>query len=298
MMRVYWLALLCMLTATGCAVHDNRPPQADAAEPPPTFEITVARDVTYTPADWPQALAADIYRPVGPGPFAAVLLVHGGGWAYGDRGYMEGAARALARAGLVAVNISYRLAPKTRFPGQLHDLQQAMHFIHRRAADFQIDTARIGGYGYSAGAHLVSLLAVLTDDDALDAPHGGPSTRLQAVVAGGTPADLRVYEESGKLLRDFLGGTQKQMPARYDAASPTTHVTSQAPPFFLYHGQWDWLVPMAQARAFAERLQAAGVHAEFYRMRFRGHIAAALFDGGAQAAGIDFLRRMLGADGR
>ncbi len=242
-MRNSLLILLVGLASVGCAVHEFRPDQSSAQVPDYDFEVV--ESVRYTPDDWPSELAADIYMPEGAGPFPAVLVVHGGGWSGGSRGNMKSHSKALVRAGFVAVNISYRLAPDTQFPGQLHDLQQAMHWIHANAKQYKIDAARIGGFGYSAGAHLVSLLGVMRATDENDQPYGGKQTRLAAVASGGTPADLAAYEESGRLLRQFLGGTRQEMPERYAAASPITHVNAQSPPFFLYHGQWDTLVPIS-----------------------------------------------------
>lgn len=288
-----WLwGLVCILG--GCAVHQYEP--LDGVPELPDFAYTVNKDVRYSPPDWPQKLYGDIYIPKGDGPFPAVLVVHGGGWSGGSRSNRTATSKALAKAGFVAVNISYRLAPKTRFPGQLYDLQQAMHWMHAHARQYNIDPARIGGFGYSAGAHLVSLLALLTPGDALDKPYGGPQTRLKAVVSGGTPADLAAFGKSGRLLRQFMGGTKQQYPGRYAAASPSDHVSPAAPAFFLYNGQWDTLVPISQSENFAAKLQAAGVHVELYRLRFRGHILTYLIDGAAVKQGVIFLRRELLGD--
>lgn len=296
-MRNILILAFAVCVSCACAVHEFRPAEAadSGVASLPDYDFNVTESVVYTPEDWPKELVADIYVPQSEagGPYPAVLVVHGGGWSGGSPGSMDANAKTLARAGFVAVNISYRLAPETQFPGQLHDLQQAMHWIHTHAREYKIDTARIGGLGYSAGAHLVSLLGVIQPSDEIDQPYGGEQTRLAAVVAGGTPADLAAYEKSGRLLRQFMGGTNQEMPVRYAAASPIAHVSSHSPPFFLYHGQWDTLVPISQAENFAEVLHAAGVQAELYRLRFRGHLLTLVSDGSAVESGIEFLRRHL-----
>ena len=291
MPRYLFLMFACVWLSA-CAVHEHRP-DTTAAESVPEYKIQHVGPVRYTPDDWPEALSADVYLPAAEGRFPAVLVVHGGGWSGGERSNMKGNAQALARAGFVAVNISYRLAPANQFPDQLNDLQQAMRWIHRNAEQYKIDTARIGGFGYSAGAHLVALLGVTHADSVLDEPYGGKQTRLNAVACGGTPADLAAFGKSGRLLRQFMGGTKQQMPELYAAASPITHVNANSPPFFLYHGQWDTLVPISQSENFAARLQSAGVHAELLRLRFRGHIGAYFIDGTAIKKSIDFLQREL-----
>ncbi|MGO2240520.1 MAG: alpha/beta hydrolase [Halomonas sp.] len=100
----------------------------------------------------------------------AALLVHGGGWRNRTPEDMQSIAEQLAGQGYVAVNIEYRFVPEYRFATQLHDLQQAMAWIHANAEEWQVDTNRIVGVGYSSGAHLVSLLA-------LAEPYGGEQRR-------------------------------------------------------------------------------------------------------------------------
>lgn len=289
--RAYWMALLCWALA-GCAHHVNAPERLADRAPEGTF--TLEEGVVYTPAEWPEPLQADLYRPTASGPHAGVLLVHGGGWARGERADMQSIAEAVAEAGFVVMNISYRFAPAYRFPAQLHDLQQAVRWMRAHAAELDLDAEHIGGFGYSAGAHLVSLLSVAEGVEALDAPHGGQDTRLQAVVAGGTPADLRRYG-GGKLVPQFLGGTRDAMPERFALASPLVHVDAATPPHFLYHGTQDQLVDIGHAEDLLSALQQAGVPAELYRMRLRGHITAFLTDGTAVDRGIDFLHRRMPA---
>ena len=253
------------------------------------YEYRVVHDQVYTPENWPESLGADIYMPESQMRLPAVLVIHGGGWEKGrTRSDMHDIAVQLAEAGYVAVNISYRFAPAYQFPAQLHDLQQAMHWIHANAGTYQIDTDRIGGFGYSAGAHLVTLLAMVGEGDELDEPYGGPDTRLDAVVGGGTPSDLRKFD-SGRLVRQFLGGARQEIFAIYEQASPITHITADDPPTFLYHGGWDQLVPVEHAQDMYAELQQTGIESELYINHAYGHIAMFLFGGGAVNEATGFL---------
>ncbi|HUS25533.1 MAG TPA: alpha/beta hydrolase [Candidatus Binatia bacterium] len=254
--------------------------------------MRIERDLTYTPADWPAALEADVYRPAANGPFPAVLLVHPGAWAHGSRSDMDDIGRLLARRGFVAVDIEYRLAPQWHFPAPLQDLQQAMHWIHAHARAHDIDEARIGAFGYSAGGHLAALLAMLRPGDALDSPYGGPDTRLRALVAGAAPADLTLLDGGG-LTESFLGVTPRQDPQRYVLASPVSHVHAGAPPVFLYHGAVDDLVPVEHAQRFRAALAAVGVHSELYRIPLLGHVSVFLLADSALDAALEFLDRTL-----
>jgi acetyl esterase/lipase len=285
-----WL-LLGSLLLTACATHINAP---DEPHPLPETNWEVERGVIYTPKDWPEVLRADIYRPVSEGPHPGVLVVHGGSWAGRSREDMDGFAERLAGHGFLVMNIDYRLAPEHRFPAQLHDLQQAMHWLHAEAEELNLDINRVGGFGYSAGAHLVSLLGLVASQPGseLDQAHGGPQTRLSAVVAGGLPSDLRKFG-SGRILRDFLGGGLEEMPDRYEAASPVSHITPQAPPFFLFHGSWDALVPVHHSTDFQAALAARGVYAEMVLLEYRGHGLSFFINDAAMDAAVSFLGRFL-----
>ena len=100
----------------------------------------------------------------------------------------------MAKHGYAACSINYRLAPKYPFPAQIDDCKSAVRWLRSHAEKYKIDPARIGGFGYSAGGHLVALLGVTDRSDGLEGPDAtadSPSTRLQCVVAGGAPCDFR-----------------------------------------------------------------------------------------------------------
>jgi acetyl esterase/lipase len=265
-----------------CAVDRDRPMGAAPLRADVEFELT--RAVRYTPADWPQALYADVYRPRLSSPQPAVLMIHGGGWARGERAQMDRVAERVARRGYVVVNADYRLAPGARFPAPLQDLQQALRWMRAHAAELGLDGQRIAAWGYSAGAHLAALLGGLSPGDRLY----DPQATVAAVVAGGTPADLRKFH-GGTLVPQFLGERWHPDSVVFREASPAAYVTPGDPPVFLYHGGWDRLVPVDQATDYKAALDAAGVPCELYLLRGAGHVMMFLFDRGAVRRGADFL---------
>lgn len=285
------LMVALVLAGPGCATYSDRVPATPAARS--DFAFTLAPELAYTPEGWPQRLVADVRIPNGAGPFPAVLVVHGGGWETGrDRRDMDFIAEQLARHGFVSANVDYRLAPAHHFPAPVHDLQQAVRWLRRNAARFHIDPTRIGGWGYSAGGHLVTLLATVSEGDALDGPWGGPDTRLQAVVAGGAPTDLRKFP-AGRLVPQFLGAKYGERPDLFALASPALHVTPDDPPMFLYHARWDRLVPVSHTLDMKRALDAARVPAEVGIVYGLGHITTFLFHNGTVAEGLRFLAHWL-----
>lgn len=281
--------LLALTLLSGCAVRYGAPSAPPAARRP-ALRFTVERDVVYARRG-DRELTADVYAPEGAGPFPGVVLIHGGGWYRKTDSDMERAAKILARRGYVAVNIRYRLAPEAIFPAQIHDCKEAVRWVRRDAARLKVDPDRIGAFGYSAGAHLAAMLGVTGPGDGLEEP-GEASARVQAVVAGGIPADLTRYPKSDMVAR-FLGTTFGKDPELYGRASPVRYVSADDPPVFLYHGLWDRLVEPEQTRLFQKSLQKAGVPVEVYLLRGMGHVPVYLFNRSALEAGADFLDRSL-----
>jgi acetyl esterase/lipase len=174
--------LISALMLAGCASHEGRPDNAKISSVKPV-QVTVTRNFVYTPADWPQELRADLYKPVGNGPFPGVVMIHGGGWEGRTREDMDDISRRVAERGYVVMNMSYRFAPQWRFPAQLQDVQQAVLWLRAHGSDHNLLKNRIGTWGYSAGAHLAALAGVTGPEDHWFVE----GSRVQAVVAGGTP---------------------------------------------------------------------------------------------------------------
>ena len=297
--------LLASLGLAGCAsTHldsDGREVVARDIDMP-NGEPETVRDLgelRYTPDDWPEPLNARVLLPEGDDGTLrpAALLVHGGGWRNRTPDDMEAIAESLSRRGFVTLNIEHRFAPEHRFPAQLHDLQQAMAWLHANAEAWRVDTDRVVGVGFSSGAHLVSLLALAGSDGPLSSPHGGEHARLAAVVAGGTPTDLFKFDD-GRLVVQFLGGTRAEVPKQYRLASPARQIPAAPPPFFLFHGTWDTLVPVDHATDFYQALRDQGGEAELFLQHGRGHFLSFLTRGSAIDAGLDFLERQVDRSGQ
>ncbi|MDT5218117.1 MAG: hypothetical protein QOF15_222, partial [Mycobacterium sp.] len=65
----------------------------------------------------------------------------------------------------------------------------------------------------------------------------------------------------------------KDKPERFVAASPISYVHSEAPPFFVLHGEKDELVPSGQARSFCTALRDAGAQTVSYAELANAHHA-------------------------
>lgn len=281
------VVLLLVLVLMGCSRHLGKPMDVGPAAVHSAY--SVERDLVYTTPDASKTLLADVYRPSGTGPFPSVLLIHGGAWKRGDRAQVEGLAERIAERGYLVVNITYRLLPDYVWPAQLEDVQQAVRWMRSpRGLELGVDPQRIGSFGYSAGAHLAALVAALADDP----QWGDPHTRIRAVVAGGTPADLTSFKD-GRLVPAFIGASWEEKEQAYRDASPMFHISAGDPPVFLYHAGLDGLVPVDQAERYKAALDQAGIINELFIIRGFGHITGFFADGAAVDAALEFLDRYL-----
>ena len=219
----------------------------------------VTNDVEYGRAEG-VSLKLDVSVPDGPGPFAAVILVHGGGWTGGDKATNCAPLFApLNAAGIAWFSVNYRLAPAHRWPACLEDVETAIRWVKAHAAEYRVDPKRIALLGESAGGQIVQMAAVRAteatrlaalvpfyapcDNVADSVRRGGPSKSMQALLGVGETLDA---------------GTE----AKLYAVSPLNFVNTRLPPCLLVHGTGDKSVPYEQSLQWQARLVAHGVTCE------------------------------------
>src|SRR5882724_7969782 len=122
-----------------------------------------ADDVEYQRQDG-QPLLARLYQPIGPGPFPAVLEVHGGAWTGGDRFNNVSIAEALAADGVVVLSIDFRMPPHAGYPDTIADVNLGIRWLKANAAEFNSRANLVGGLGTSSGGHMVLLSALRPND--------------------------------------------------------------------------------------------------------------------------------------
>ncbi len=223
--------------------------------------------------------AMDLHAPAEAASTArpAILLIHGGGWFFGNRSEMTAAAERFASAGYVVANIDYRLVPEGRFPAAVQDVFCALAYLRAHADELMIDPSRIAAIGYSAGAHLAAMTGVAAEDPELqdEACPWGRTERVAAVVSGAGAMQLAVLRDV--TAREFLGVSYDEDPGRWSQASPISHVGESEPPFLFVHAEHDLVVDLNQSEAMQGALEAAGNQAWLLRLEGGGHV---LSDGG------------------
>ncbi len=202
-------------------------------------------------------------RDLPPGPAPVLVFVPGGAWVHGSRTLQGYALMAhLAAQGWVCLSIDYRVSPRHRWPQHLLDVKAAVAWARANVDEYGGDRDFVALAGCSAGGHLAALTG-LTHDDA-DFPVGVPTnydTTVDAVVGIYGRYD---WEDRSTHERELFMGFLENVVVRqrYDrnpdvfrASSPIARVRPDAPPFLVVHGAADSLVPVAQARAFVDRMR-------------------------------------------
>jgi len=197
----------------------------------------------------------DFWKAKSDTPTPLVIVIHGGGWSAGSKERLDRFAdtEALLDAGISVVAINYRLmrhsqeiVPPVKAP--LHDAARALQFVRRQAKEWNIDKARIGAAGGSAGA--CSSLWLAYHDDLADPKSKDPvareSSRLMcaAVIGPQTTLDPKQMVEwtpnsrygghafGKKNFAQFLADRETISPwiAEY---SPYALVSADDPPVYL-----------------------------------------------------------------
>ena len=261
-----WIPIVIGLLAAIPSIGQAQAPNQAAESFKLPAGVQSELDIAYASKSPAQKL--DLYLPPGEAaaPRPAIVVVHGGGWRGGDkqRGQWARIPAQYASDGYVAVSVNYRLTGEAPWPAQIEDVKAAVRWLRAHADKHAVDVNRIGAYGNSAGAHLVSLLGLVKQSDGLEGngPLQEQSSMVQAVCASATPTDFLNWREPGlvpeRLGRTFLAGPSDTLRDRARQASPITYARGDAPPFLLIHGTADETVPIGQSDRFAKALRAAG----------------------------------------
>lgn len=257
----------------------------------------IRRGIDYRVGAGPAPTLLDLYLPDGVAGPPLVVWIHGGSFVSGDRVSLPATLApgsifgALTAAGLGCASIDYRLAPAARYPAPIEDVRAALAFLRENGARYGYDATRLGLWGESAGG-LLALLAGLTEPGVGAIVAWYPITDILALPAFAEAESLADVPEIA-----LFDASPAAVPYLAVEASPITHVTAQAPPTLLVHGEVDADVPPAQSLRMHDRMVAAGVDVTLRMVPDAGHC----FTGHGDVPGLikdaaDFLASALGSE--
>ncbi len=251
-------------------------------------------------------IKADVYgtgddklRPV-------VVWIHGGALIMGHRGGIDRTLRdSILKAGYTIVSIDYRLAPETKLPAILEDVQDAYRWVREKGPDlFHIDAKKIAVMGGSAGGYLTlatgyrveprpaALISFWGYGDIAGTWYSRPDPfyRKQPLVskeeaykavggpvlseASGKNNRFRFYlycRQQGLWPHEVSGHDPDQEPKEFDPFCPIRNVTAKYPPTLLIHGTKDTDVPYELSASMAKELNRKGVEHRLITIPDGGH---------------------------
>jgi acetyl esterase len=265
------------ITALGAA---GVPRLTDAAplasyDPGATFQITVS-EVEFRRTAKGRTLMARIYQPNGPGPFPAILDLHGGAWNGKDRHAEEPMDRALAASGLLVVAIDMTLAPEAPYPACVQDANYGVRWLKWKAASWKGDATRLGVYGSSSGGHVAELLGMRPRDpryNAIPLPEAPNIDATVAFIATRSPISNTYarYQNAVEKKRDAMVTNNKTFFAPWETIHESNpqeilerHEPATLVPLLIMQGALDDNVLPAVQEKFAAAYKAAGGVCDFH----------------------------------
>ncbi len=251
-------------------------------------------------------IKADVYRPRETGLRPVIFWIHGGALIFGSRSMLPAdELEVFLAAGFIVVAIDYRLAPETKLPEILNDVDDALHWVRTKGPHlFNADPARVALVGQSGGAYLALMEGVRAtprvqaivsfygygnisgewydrpDAEFLKQPRvtkeeadrvvGGP------ILSESTPdrrSTFYVYcRQTGLWPLEVTSIDPHLKPHDFAPYNPEGLVTAKYPPTFLLHGDRDTEVPFLMSQRMADSLKRQGVETHFYRMKGFNHL--------------------------
>jgi acetyl esterase/lipase len=202
----------------------------------------------------------------------AVLVIPGGGYsgvAMGHEG--DSIARAFNKIGVNAFVLKYRLPSDSTMVnktiGPLQDAQTALLTIRKNANQWNINPARVGVIGFSAGGHLASTLGTHFDKPVIK-NNDKISLRPDFMALIYPVITFDKFAHMGS--RENLIG-QNPSQQLIDLYSNEKQVTAATPPAFLVHAEDDNVVPIQNTLMFYDALLQNKVKAEMHIYTGGGH---------------------------
>ena len=198
----------------------------------PKGDLVIEKDVRYGEHE---RNLLDLYRPGGIEGAAVLVYVHGGGYRTGDRDLnplvYANVPTYFGRHGLLAMSVTYRLAPQANWPSGAEDMRALVAWVRENARRLGGDPDRVYLMGHSAGATHVATYAF----DARFQEAEGHGLAGIVLVSGRYRLRSDPDDPSLDSIREYFGGD----PAKYESRSAISHVPGSEVPALLVVAEYD-----------------------------------------------------------
>jgi acetyl esterase/lipase len=203
----------------------------------------------------------------------AVVICPGGGYTYTSYTH-EGIkiAEAFNKMGVAAFILKYRIPSDAYMVdkniGPLQDAQTAIKMVRMRAAEWGVDTAKVGIIGFSAGGHLASTAGTHFNMPVIENKEK-TNLRPTFMILGYPVLDLSdsLMHKGSRV--NLLGDNPSAEKIKLYSAN--YQVSKQTPPTFIVHAEDDRTVKVQNSIVMYQALLKAGVPAELHIYPKGGH---------------------------
>ncbi len=208
---------------------------------------------------------------------SAVIVCPGGSYHHlGLKSEGTTTATWFAANGVTAFVLKYRTAESLyHYPAMLQDIQRAIQLVRENAEYWDIDPAKVGVIGFSAGGHLVTMAGEFWqthDELAKLGIQTNVSLRPDFVIPVYPVVSMQDDIAHRWSRNSLLGhGKKNQSQTRKDEFSMELNVPSDMPPTYVVVCDDDPVVIPENSLCLYEALQAAGIPSKLARYPWGGH---------------------------
>lgn len=208
-------------------------------------DVEILKDIPY--ADGGKYNLLDVYYPKGTNKKQPVIVnIHGGGYVYGTKEVYFHYGVFLAQQGFTVVNFNYHLAPKTKFPTQLTEINMVMGWVLKNKDRYYMDADNLFIVGDSAGAQLASHYCAIYSNREFAKlfPFEVPKDlKICGVALNCGLYDISAESDLKNKYKEYLGNTRKK---RNDMLKVLSNITADFPPSYVMSAQYDYLKEKAE----------------------------------------------------
>ncbi len=252
--------------------------------------VEAFRDLSYGDTGSEKWNLLDVYRPRNSKKKLPVIVnTHGGGYVYGTKEVYQYYCMFLAQQGFAVLNFNYHLAPESKFPVQLTEINKLLEWMVKHQEEYLLDVDNVFLVGDSAGAQLTSHYTALYANPDFAALYpfriaSGFTVRAIALNCGMYDLSQEAFQQKpnnagsesiGDPYDDYLGKDRLSQPKLLPMCRVLEAIDKRYPPTYVMTSQYDFLRDKAQP--MADYLHSRGVETEYHlygneRQKYMGHV--------------------------
>jgi len=205
----------------------------------------------------------------------------------------------IAQKGYVIASVAYQGSDKGgNFPSTIRDVNAALDFLTAHAKTYHINPEEIILWGESSGAYTAIMTAATQHEDFFF-NESAKKRQFNGVIDFYGPTMLQDLDISPSIqehrsAESWLGAYFNHQAINADStimhqADPKTHLHPNMPPFLIFHGTMDMIVPFQQSVAFKNALDAVGISNQFVTIKGSNHGTDAFWSPESKKIVLNFL---------